>query len=40
LKGTLVENTIDQSKKTTSDSRAVVFNGFPRDLAPPVAEKK
>jgi hypothetical protein len=40
LKGTLVENTIDQSKKTTSDPSAVVFKGFPRDMAPPVAEKK
>jgi hypothetical protein len=40
LKGTLVENTIDQSKKTTSKSSAVVFKGFPREMAPPAAEKK
>ena len=40
LKGTLVENAIDQSKKTTSNSSAVVFKGFPRDMAHPVAEKK
>jgi hypothetical protein len=35
LKGTLVENTADENKKTSSRSREVALKGFPQDLAPP-----
>ncbi len=38
--GTLVENTIDETKKTSSHSREVVLKSFPQDLAPPRPEKK
>jgi hypothetical protein len=40
LKGTLVENTIDEAKKTTSRSLEVVLKSFPQDLAPAQTEKK
>jgi len=40
LKGTLVENTIDQAKKTSSRSREVALKSFPQDITPPQAEKK
>lgn len=40
LKGTLVENTMDESKKTSSRPRAVALKSFPQDMAPAPAEKK
>lgn len=40
LKGTLVENTTDPAKKTSSRSRPVAFKSFPQDMVPPPAEKK
>jgi hypothetical protein len=40
LKGTLVENTTDEAKKTSSRSYEVVLNSFPQDLAAPQAGKK
>jgi hypothetical protein len=40
LKGTLLENTIDEAKKISSHSRQVVLKSFPEDLAPPPAGKK
>jgi len=40
LKGTLVENTTDAAKKTSSRSYEVVLNSFPEDLEPPSAGKK
>jgi len=40
LEGTLVENTTDEAKKTSSRSREVVLKSFPQDLAPAQAEKK
>jgi hypothetical protein len=40
LKGTLVENTSDEAKKTSSRSRDVALKGFPQDLAPPQTQKK
>jgi len=35
LKGTLVENTTDEAKKTSSRSQEVALKSFPQDLAPP-----
>jgi hypothetical protein len=40
LKGTLVENSSDDAKKTSPHAREVVLKSFPQDLAPPQAEKK
>jgi hypothetical protein len=40
LKGTLVENTTDEAKKTTSHSREVALKSFPQDIAPPEEQKK
>jgi hypothetical protein len=40
LHGTLVENTIDEMKRTSSHSREVVLKSFPQDLTPPPPEKK
>jgi hypothetical protein len=40
LRGTLLENTTDDAKKTSSRSSQVVLKSFPQDLAPPPAEKK
>ena len=40
LKGTLVENTTDESKKVSSHSREVALKSFPQDMAPPAAEGK
>lgn len=40
LKGTLIENTTDEAKKTSSRSREVALKSFPQDMAPPQAEKK
>lgn len=40
LKGTLVENTTDEAKKTSSHSRQVALKSFPQDMSPPQAEKK
>jgi hypothetical protein len=40
LKGTLIENTTDETKKTSSRSREVALKSFPRDVSPPQAEKK
>src|SRR6266436_5464477 len=40
LKGTLIENTNDEAKKTSSHSREVALKSFPQDMAPPQAEKK
>jgi hypothetical protein len=34
LKGTLTENGTDEAKKTTSQSRDVVFKSFPQDASP------
>jgi hypothetical protein len=35
LKGTLTENTNDESKKSSSRSRDVALKSFPQDLSPP-----
>ena len=40
LKGTLVENTTDEAKKTSTRSSEVALKSFPQDMAPPPAEKK
>jgi hypothetical protein len=40
LKGTLAENSIDESKKVSSHSREVALKSFPQDMAPPAAEGK
>jgi len=40
LKGTLVENTTDEAKKTSSRSQEVALKSFPQDLAPPRPERK
>lgn len=40
LKGTLIENIIDEAKKTSSRSREVTLQSFPQDGSPPQAEKK
>jgi hypothetical protein len=40
LKGTLVENTVDEAKKTSSRSLEVVLKSFPQDLVPAQTEKK
>lgn len=40
LKGTLVENSTDAAKKTSSRSSEVALKSFPQDLAPPQADKK
>src|SRR6202795_5071120 len=40
LKGTLVENTIDEAKKSSSRSREVALKSFPQDMAPPQGQKK
>jgi len=40
LQGTLVENTTDEAKKTSSRSREVALKSFPQDLILPHAEKK
>jgi hypothetical protein len=40
LKGTLVENTTDEAKKTSSHSREVALKSFPQDMAPPQAQQK
>ncbi|MGA8541712.1 MAG: hypothetical protein WB566_19570, partial [Terriglobales bacterium] len=40
LRGTLVENTTDAAKKTSSRSSEVSLKSFPQDLAPPQVEKK
>ena len=40
LKGTLIENTIDEAKKTSSHSREVALKSFPQDMAPPPQEEK
>ena len=39
LKGTLVENTTDEAKKTSSRSREVALKSFPQDMAPPHPER-
>ena len=39
LKGTLVENTTDEAKKTSSRSQEVALKSFPQDLAPPQTGK-
>ena len=38
LQGTLIENTNDESKKTSSRSREVALKSFPQDLSPPPAK--
>jgi hypothetical protein len=38
LKGTLIENTNDESKKTSSRSGEVALKSFPQDLSPPPAK--
>jgi len=38
LKGTLIENTNDESKKTSSRSQEVALKSFPKDLSPPPAK--
>jgi len=38
LKGTLIENTNDESKKSSSRSREVALKSFPQDLSPPPAK--
>jgi hypothetical protein len=40
LKGTLVENTTGEAKKTSSRAREIALKSFPKDFAPPPAEKK
>jgi hypothetical protein len=40
LKGTLVDNTIDEAKKASSHSSEVVLRSFPQNLASPQPEKK
>jgi hypothetical protein len=40
LKGTLVENTIDEAKKSSSRSREVALKSFPQDMAPPQGQKE
>ncbi len=40
LKGTLIENTIDETKKTSSHSREVALKSFPQDMAAPQAGGK
>ena len=40
LKGTLVENTTDEAKKSSSRSREVALRSFPQDMAPPREQKK
>jgi hypothetical protein len=40
LAGTLIENTMDAAKKTSSRSTEVVLKSFPQDLASPQPEKK
>jgi hypothetical protein len=40
LKGTLVENTIDEAKRTSARSREVALKNFPQELAPPQTQKK
>ena len=40
LKGTLVENTTDEAKKTSSRSRQVALKSFPQDMALPPPQKK
>ena len=40
LKGTLVENSVDEGKKTASRSREVALKSFPRDLGEEPVEKK
>ena len=40
LKGTLVESTTDEAKKTSSRSREVALKSFRQDMAPPREQKK
>lgn len=40
LKGTLIENTTDEAKKTSSRSREVALRSFPQEMTAPQAEKK
>ena len=40
LKGTLVENTTDEAKKTSSRSRDVALKSFPQDMTSPREQKK
>ena len=40
LKGTLVESTTDEAKKTSSRSHEVALKSFPQDMTPPQAQKK
>ena len=40
LKGTLVEKTTDEAKKTSSHSHDVAWKSFPQDLAPPQTQNK
>lgn len=40
LTGTLVDNTTDDTKKTSSNSHAVKLKAFPQDVAPPEAQSK
>jgi hypothetical protein len=40
LQGKLVENIIDENKKTSSRSREVALKSFPQEVAPPHAERK
>jgi hypothetical protein len=40
LKGTLIENTTDEAKKSSAHSREVVLKRFPQDMAPAQAQQK
>jgi hypothetical protein len=40
LKGTLIENTTDEAKRTSSRSREVALRSFPQDVVPPQEQKK
>jgi len=40
LKGTLIENTTDEAKKTSSRPREVALKSFSQDVSPPRTEKK
>jgi len=39
LKGTLIENSTDEAKKTTSRSREVALKSFPQDVSPAASDK-
>jgi hypothetical protein len=40
LKGTLIESTMDDAKKTSSHAREVALRSFPQDMSAPEVERK